>query len=480
MLLTKTSAAFSLALLTATVAFGQETWSLERCILHARDNNITIKQAQASVRTALLSERQAKANRLPSLSASFDAGEQFGRTVDPTTNTFSLNATGYNSLRLSAGAQVFAGGQIHHAVKQANWSLRASEADAEQTMNSLALQIAQSYLTILLTEEQLKSAQRRISQSSEQLKVTQKLIEAGTLPLADKYTIEAQIARDEQAAVTVQNNLDIAYLNLKQFLQLEPDFDLRIERPAVDVPADARPDELTLSPLYATATTTQPSVRAAGFRLKSAAEGIEIAKAAYFPTVTLFANLSSNYSTQFPDESRAVYTGDVLSSVQKFRINGQDLEVQRYIPTFDIPTLRYFDQIDQNFGQGVGVSINIPIYQNGRTRLSVERARLALLNAEMQNTQTQQQLKSDIQTAIANARAGRRQLEAAQKSFAAMQTAFQNMEKRHAIGAVNSLDLTTSRNNLNTAENDLIVAKYDYLFRLKILDFYQGKSLDLK
>lgn len=464
----------------ATVAVGQDTWSLERCILYARDNNITIKQAQASVRTALLSERQAKASRLPSLSASFDAGEQFGRTIDPTTNTFSPNATGYNSLRLSAGAQVFAGGQIHHAVKQANWNLRASEADAEQTMNALALQIAQAYLTILLTEEQLKSAQRRISQGGEQLKVTQKLIDAGTLPLADKYTVEAQIARDEQTAVTVQNNLDIAYLNLKQFLQLEPDFDLRIERPAVELPADARPDELSLSPLYATATATQPNIRAAGFRLKSAAEGIEIAKAAYFPTVTLFANLSSNYSTQFPDENRAVYTGDVLSGVQKFRINGQDLEVQRYIPTFDIPTLSYFKQIDQNFGQGVGVSINVPIYQNGRNRLSVERARLSLLNAEMQNTQTQQQLKSDIQTAIANARAGRRQLEAAQKSFAAMQTAFQNMEKRHAIGAVNSFDLTTARNNLNNAENDLIVAKYDYLFRLKILDFYQGKSLELK
>ena len=170
----------------------------------------------------------------------------------------------------------------------------------------------------------------------------------------------------------------------------------------------------------------------------------------------------------------------MLSGVQVFRIAGQDVPVQRYIPTFDIPTLGYFKQIDQNFGQGLGVSINIPIYQNGRNRLSVERARLTLLNSEMQNTQTQQQLKNDIQTAIANARAGRKQLDAAQKSFTAMQTAFQNMEKRHAIGAVNSFDLTTARNNLNTAENDLIVAKYDYLFRLKILDFYQGKPLDLK
>jgi len=463
-------------------AFGlaaQETWSLERCVQYARDNNITIKQAAASVRTALLSERQAKASRLPNVSGNFNAGEQFGRTIDPTTNTFSPNATGYNSLGLNAGAQVFAGGQIHHAVKQAGWNLKASEADAEQTMNSLALSVAQAYLTILLTEEQLKVAERRVSQSTEQLRITQKLIEAGTVPLADKYTIEAQIARDEQSAVTVQNNIDLAYLNLKQLLQLEPDFNLQIERPVVQIPADANPDGLTLSPLYAIATQTQPNIRAAGFRIQSAAEGIEIAKSAYYPTVSIFGSMSTNYSTQYPDYKNATFTGAELGEVEVYQIAGQDVPVRRYNPTFDVPTLGYLKQIDQNFGQSVGLRINIPIYQNGSTRLSVERARLSLLNAEMQNTQTQQQLKNDIQTAIANARAARKQLNAAQKTFAAMQTAFQNTEKRHALGAVNSLDLTTAKNNFNSSENDLLVARYDYLFKLKILDFYQGKPIQM-
>jgi outer membrane protein len=135
--------------------------------------------------------------------------------------------------------------------------------------------------------------------------------------------------------------------------------------------------------------------------------------------------------------------------------------------------------LDQNFGQGVGISLNVPIYQNGRTRLSVERARLGVLTAQMQQTQTRQTLKNDIQTALANARAARQQLNASQKTFEATSIAFQNTEKRHTLGAVNTLELTTAKSNRDIAENDLVVAKYDYLFKLKILDFYAGKKLEL-
>ncbi|HNG90822.1 MAG TPA: TolC family protein, partial [Saprospiraceae bacterium] len=379
-----------------------------------------------------------KANRLPSVSASVDAGEQFGRTIDPTTNTFSPNATGFNSLRLNAGAQVFAGGLVHHSVKQAGWNVQAAQADAEQTMNTLGLQIAQAYLNILLAEEQLKTAERRIAQSGEQIRVTQKFIDSGTLPLADKFTAEAQLARDEQASVTVRNTVDLAYLSLKQLLQLEPDYELRIERPNPDSPTDALPANLSLSPIYAQASLTQPGVRAAGFRMKSAEEGVAIAKAGYYPTISLFANLSSNYSSRYPDYSRLQITGVELGPVEVYSIGGQDVPVRRYNATYELPTLGYFDQIDQNFGQGVGVSISIPIYQNGRTRLGVERARLAVLSSETQHLQAQQQLKNDIQTAIANARAGRKQMEAAQKTLSSLQLAYQNMEKRFAIGAVNT------------------------------------------
>lgn len=466
-------------LLVSCSLFSQEIWTLERCINYANENNITIRQAKANVRTAALTKQQAKESRLPSLRANVDFGEQFGRTIDPTSNQFSTDATSFSSIGLSGGVNVFSGGIINHSIKQANWNLQAAIADAERSINDLGLLIASAYLNILLSEEQLNNAGKRVEQSQAQLAVTQKLIDAGTAPAAEKFNLLAQVARDEQIAVQARNNVDLAYLTLKQYLQLEPDYNLQVQRPDILIPADARPEEASLTTLYQTALTTQPGIRAAGFRVNSAKEGIAIAKSAYYPTLSVFANLNSSYSSRFLDFQNGTIVRQDTIPAGSFLVNGQPLNIQAINDVYSFPKLGYFNQIDRNFGQGFGISLGIPIYQNGRTRLSVERARLSALTAEMQQTQTQQTLKNDIQTAIANARAAKRQLDAAQKTFDATSLAYQNTEKRLALGAVNTLDLTTSKNNRDIAENDLAVARYDYLFKLKILDFYAGRPLKL-
>ncbi|MEI6410068.1 MAG: TolC family protein [Bacteroidota bacterium] len=470
--------AFLLTLLAATFGLqAQDIWTLEKCINYARDNNISVKQAEANIKTALLSEKQAKASRLPNVSANTSLGEQFGYTIDPTTNGFSNQAIGTNSLSLNASVSLFSGGQIYHSVKKAGWDAKAAAADAEQTINSLGLQIASAYLSILLNEEQATSATKRVEQSKQQLNNTLKLIDAGSQPQAERYTIEAQIAKEEQAAIVARNNTDLAYLNLKQLLQLEPDFDLRIEHPTVLIPSDINPDAVSLTPVYNTALNTQPSITAADFRIKSAEEQVSIARAAYYPTVSLGANLSSYYSSQ---SKNAVYTGNLVPGpTQSVDVGGTILPVTFYREEYYLKKVTYGSQIDRNFGQGIDLRVQIPIYQNGRVRLSVERARLGIINAQLQNNQTRQQLKNDIQTAIANARSARLQLAASQKSVDANRIAYSNTEKRHDLGAANTLELTTAKTNLSIAENDLIVAKYDYLFRLKILDFYQGKPLKL-
>jgi len=473
------SFAFVLAFLLSLAAEAQETWSLQRCIEYAKDNNITVKQAQASVRTALLSERQAKASRLPSISANSNLGEQFGRTIDPTTNQFSTVATSFNSIGLNAGITVFSGGAINHGIKQAGWDYRAAFADAEQLANNLGLQIASAYLSILLGEELLENAQKRIEQARVQLNVTEKLIEAGTLPSADRYNILAQLAQSEQAEVQSRNSVELAYLNLKQLLQLEPDYDLQVERPNLPIPADANPTTMSLTPVYQAAIGTQPTISSAEYRVKSAQEGIAIAQSAYYPTISAFANLNSSYSSQLRDFNNPIIGDPVLGGVELVNIAGQDVPVRFYQVPFSFPKATYFQQIEQNFGQGIGLSINVPIYQNGRTRLNVERARLGVLTAQMQQIQVQQTLKNDIQTAIANVRAAQLTLTASEKTFEATEIAYQNTAKRHTLGTINTLDLTTARNNRDIAENDLAVAKYDYIFKLKILDFYLGKPLVL-
>ena len=474
--------AFLALLLTALMsnfAQAQEVWGLEQCITYGQDANLTLRQAKANVKVALLSEKQAKANRLPNVSANTSLGEQLGRRIDPTTNLFINTGFRYNSFGVSAGMPIFNGGQIHHGIKQANWDAKAAVADADQSASNLALQIAQAYLNVLLAEEQLESAKRRVTQSERQLAATQKLIDAGTVPEADKFNIEAQIALDDQAGVMAQNRVDLAYLALKQLMQLEPDYPLTIERPDFTIPADANPENYTLPTIYSSALETQPNVKAASFRIKSAEVGVPLAKSAYYPTVSIFGSLSTNFSSQAFDFSNGTLVGTELSDPITLILNGQPVTIQQEIETFEYQRTKYFTQLDQNFGQGYGLQVNIPIYQNGRTRLNVERARLNVETARLQENQTLQQLKNDIQTAIANARSARKQLEAAQRTFTSMQAAFSNTEKRHNLGAVNTLELTTARTNLDNAENDLLVARYDYLFRLKIIDFYQGKELKM-
>jgi outer membrane protein len=462
------------AILGSHALSAQEQWSLQRCIGYTQEKNLTLQQARANVRMAQLTESQARASRLPSVNASVSYSQQFGRTIDPTTNIFINQSIGTNQLGLNASLPLYTGGRIQNTIKQSAWDVQAAEADAEQSSNTLALQVAQAYLSVLLAQEQVESAQNRVSLSQKQLSQTQKLIDAGTTPLAEKYTIMAQIARDEQAQVQTQNTLDLAYLNLKQLMQLEPDYPLTIETPVLVLPAASTLDGLNLPGLYTVARSTQPGIAAGEFRIKSAETSINVAKAGYMPSLSLFANLNSFYSSQFNEPKP---TGNILTAPRPATINGVPVDLAfLFEETVDAP-VPYLRQLDQTFGQGIGVSLNVPIYQNGSVRLGVERARLNLQNAQLQNNQTQQQLKNDIQTALNNARAARRQLDAAQKSYEANQIAYTNMEKRHALGAVNTLDLNTAKNNMDIAENDLIIAKYDYVFRLKIIDFYQGKPL---
>ncbi|MEQ1744085.1 MAG: TolC family protein [Saprospiraceae bacterium] len=471
---------FSALLILFTLPLvGQETWSLQRCVQHSQEANLTVLQARSNAKVAVVAERQAKTARLPNVSISSSLGQQFGRTIDPTTNQFVTTGITSNSMSLNAGMPLYGGGQINQSIKLARWNAQAAAADADQTANTVALQVAQAYLSILLAEEQRASADRRVGQSQRQLEATKKLVEAGTVPAADRFNVQAQIAREEQLAVQAHNNVELAYLNLKQLLQLEPDYDLRIEKPVVTIPADVNPENYSLQPVYAAALQSQPNVKASAFRVKSAEAGVALAKSQYLPSLSLFGGLSSFYSSQFLDFANGKLINTELSNPITVRVNNTDVTLQQYVSNYDFPKVAYTDQLDRNFGQSFGLQLNVPIYQNGAVRLKVERARLDIQNAQLQENQTRQQLKNDIQTSIANARAARKQLDAAQRTFDAMQAAFANTEKRHSLGAANTLELTTAKTNIDNAENDLITARYDYLFKLKILDFYQGKELRL-
>ncbi len=460
----------------------QEIWSLEKCIQKAQENSIDAQQALIGVKQSELTEKQNKLSRLPNLNASSTGQYNFGRNIDFTTNTFRTESAFFNSWSLSTNIPLYTGGAIHNSVKQSQFDREAAEADSRDINNMISLSVARAYLQILFAEEQFINGQNRLLQNQQQLNQTERLIEAGVRPANDRLDLEAQIARSEQSLISLENDVQIAYLNLKQLMQLPLEMDIRIERPDILIQEDAFPENSSLEQVYTAALSSQPSIKAGELRMRSAELGVDIAKANMLPTLTAFGSLSSNFSSEGLDFTKPDRSDVQLipTPEQPVIINGTDAQfsfIQEVGEKF--PKAGYFTQLDDNFGQGFGLSLSIPIYNRGRNSILVERARLDIINTELSNKRVKQQLKADIQRAIADAQTGKKAYEANVKTVNSLRIAYENAEKRFNLGVINSFELTTAKNNLDQAEVDLIVAKYDYLFKLKIVDFYEGRVITL-
>ncbi len=468
----------SVALLVAisVAGFAQPVpWSLEKCVNYALQNSLRIKQSQALIRDGELSVKQGQLSRLPSLNASTSGGSQFGRTIDPFTNTFDTRTISFNSMSLNAGVPIYTGGRINATIHQSKLELEARQYDLENASNTLALEVARSYLTILLAQEQLDNAQRQLTLSQQQLDQTEKLIRAGALPPNDRLDVQAQVARNEQVVVEVRNAVNSAYLGLRQLMELPAEEPLVIERPQIDVPEVVDAATFSFPAVYATALGAQPQIKAADIRVKSASHGIALARSGMLPTLTLGGNLN----TAFSSVARRVNGFQTVRQSQTVFIDGQPFTIETDVLAPNFEDIPYFNQLSNNFGQSFGLNLSIPIYNNHRNNIAVERARLGVLNQELQNRQQRQLLQTAVQQAINDAIAAREAWMAGRKAVEAAQAAFDNAQKRFDVGAINALQYSTARMTLDSALVDLIRAKYQYLFNLKNVEFYMGKPLKI-
>jgi len=458
-----------------TTVNAQETWPLEKCIEYAQQNNLNLKQAQLAVSLAELDEKASRAARLPNLNASGNLGYQNGRTRDPITNIIGNQDFLANSIGLQSNAVLYNGGRLKKQIAQSEYNVIAAQEDANTQFQTIALQISSAYLNVLLSKEQVIIAQKAITQTQEQLSQVDKRIEAGVLPAVERLDILSQIARNEQTMIQASNMVDINLLTLKNFLELDPATEIDVTIPEEILELDLNPEVYTFDIVYAKALESQASIRANEARIKSAELDIPIAKSSGLPSITAFASLDTRWS----NVDQVVGVGEPSLSEQPAIINQEPVTVGFFNPNPIFGNISYFDQLDQNFGQTIGVSFNIPIFNRYQTKLNLERARLGVINAEVQNSQVKQQLKADVQQSLANARAAKVDLAAAQKAVEAAKASYTNAEKRYQLGAINSLELTTAKTNLDTAELTVIRAKYEYIFRTKVIDFYLGKKLQL-
>ncbi len=459
--------------------FGQKVWSLEECIQYAMDNNLSVKQAEYGVDNALLSEKQARASRLPNVSGQINGGYQFGRTIDPTTNTFENQRIGFNSFSINAGAVLFNGNAVNNSIKKGELDVRIAKLQGAEIQNNLSLNIANAYLNILLAQEQLENAKKQLVLSKDQLAQTDKLVNAGVLPRNNRLDFVSKVALDEQGVIEFENRLASAFLSLAHLLQLPSSDGLKIAVPDVIIP-ETEPALLIPERIYEIALQQQPQIKAADLSVESANLSVDISRAAMIPRLSVFGGLNSNYSTaaidfEHPDVSNVTLVENEPVPVV---INGVNGTLATFSPTGIVyPKKKYGAQVRENFGQNLGLSLQLPIYSNSQNKINLQRARINVLQQQVIGEQKRQALRTEIQNAVANARAGAKSYEAALKSKEAAQTAYESAIKRYELGAINTFDFASARNALDRAEINLIQTKYQYVFYLKVIDFYLGKEI---
>ncbi len=458
----------------------QEVWSLEKCIEYARQNALSIKRAQYTAEQSELTLKQNQFSRLPNLNANISGFQQYGLNVNPTTNTLQSQESFAGNSSLSSSVVVFDGFRISNSIKQGKANVRAAKLEAQAQINDISLQVAQAYLSILLAQEQLENARQRVALSKEQLEQTEKQIEAGTLPVNQRLDFVAQVAADEQAVVEAQNQVEINYLNLKQLMEVDPSLNFVIERPEVVIPEDVDPVLYQSSDVYSTALQTQPQVEAGNYRLDGAQLQEEIARSGFFPTLTFFGQLDTRFTNRAKDFTDPQNVRVVESDPVPVKINGEEAQLAFFEQRQSFPDQPLLNQLNDNFGQSFGFQLSIPLYSRHQTRIAVQRAQLDVLNQEVANRQIRQQLKTDVQRAVADAKAAKRSMEAARRSQEAAEAAFDNAQKRYNLGAINSLEYTTARNTLDRAQTELTRARFQYIFNLKVIDFYLGRALRLE
>ena len=464
-------------------------WTLQRAVDYALQNNLAVRQSELSARQQDAAQRLNRAALLPTAGINATQGFNFGTNRDPFTNQFQQLNVRSNNFTASAQATLFSGFQLRNTVKQGVLEAQAAQVDVEKARNDLSLNVASSFLQLLLAQELIRASEARLGTVREQVSRSEKLLKAGAVAEGNVLDSRAQLAGEERTLVTAQNQRDLARLQLVQQLNLDPAaasrFDIVV--PVLPDPTDFGAGDAALSDpeaTYEVARQNQPDVRAAELRVQSAQRGLDIARGAYYPRLTVAGGIQTGFSSV---------------RTQSLRVSGAPVAVPvlqpdptapgGYVPSpfvvlspntsFEQLPYKFVDQLRDNRGEFVQLSLNIPILNGLQTRVGVQRAQINLQQSSLRADQTRLQLRQTIQQSYAEALTAQRRYAASSRQVEALKMAFRNAEIRFNNGLLNGTDFNIARNNLTAAESDMIQAKYEFIFRRKVLDFYQGKPLAL-
>ena len=464
-------------LLLGAVSSGlaQQAWSLEDCIRHAMENNIQIKQSVLNTEYNENLLKQSQLGQIPNLNASGNYSYSWGRALDQTTYQFTDDQQIHSiSLGFSSSVTLFNGFRVRNTIAQNELNLMASYEDVEKVKNDISLNIAAAYLSILFNRELLSVTESQLETTGQQVDRTRTMVEAGKLARGNLLEIEAQYAAEELNLVNAENQLSISLLNLQQILDLPVDTAFDVAIPELPDPDE---DPLLISALevYRIAEQNMPEIKSAELSLESSEKGLEVAKGGRYPSIFL----SGNYNTGYYDtREQVVELGEAQQIPIGETLGGEPvLSYPQEVPVYG--AYPFFEQLQDNASVGVGLGLSIPIFNGWQVNTSIANARISLENSRLDLQRTRLNLYATINQAYADAVAALKRFNSSQQALTSMEESFKYVEKRYEVGLVNTVDYNISKNQLTATQSDLLQAKYDFIFKVEILNFYRGEPIQL-
>ncbi len=439
---------FTLLLLSVlfccATAMGQ-SWTLEQCIRYAWDNNISLQQQELTTQQYKNTLYQSKWNFAPSVGIRASENMSWGMSTFQRTTTdangneqlIAVQERGFSnsfSPSIYASITLFEGLKKISTLRRNQSDYNAAQQDVELQRNIISTYVAQAYVQVLLSMEILTVADSSYASTNVQLNRLKQLVDAGSRPLSEQLDMEAQLANAEVQRVTAQNNLEVNYLSLRQLLNIPPTASFEIAKPEIDIDNASLQDN-DVARIYSTALNL-PQIKAAEFRLQSAKHNVSIARADYWPTISLSGSFGSAY--------------------------------------YNSQAVPFWDQLTDHNTPSLGFSLNIPLFSNWRITTNSKNAKLNYRMAELEVENKRQTLYKEIQTAATDASASYNKYKAANRNVTASQESFRYVEQKFETGLSNFTDYNVAKTNLLKAQSDELQAKYQYIFQLKILDLYRG------
>ena len=466
-------------------ASAQKKWDLKTCVEYAMQHNISVNSSVVQAKITALTYKQSQLSQYPNFNLGTNTAFNTGNNQDPTT---------YNRVTenyLSAGMQLQTSADIFNFFSKKNtiaaneWELMAAKANVSKVVNDVALSTANAYLQILLALQQEHITQVQIQQTQFQLSNTLKMVEAGALPELNATQLEAQLASDSGNYISAKGNVSQSVLSLKSLMNIDAALPFEIETPPIEsIPIESIAD-LQPEYVYSEALKNQPQQIGNEYRLKAAHRSLVAAKAARYPSFSIFGSLSSNYLSF---TKKAIYD-QVLAGYQSTGLvadggSGVFYDVQS--PVFSNGAIighfkpaSFSSQLNDNFRKSFGLNMNVPIFNGGNAKINYERSKLNIESIKLQKELDDQKLKQDIYQAYNAGIVALQKFNASKKSVVANEKTFDFASKRFNIGALSTFDLITAQNNLLRANLEYSLNHFDYVFKMKVLEFYKGAGLKL-